>query len=78
MNDRSVRDHAAYAFWAFNSLGQGGEDISKMAEPMKKRKSGASGAGETPGESAEQPDVKDMMKQFGEMMKKKQQPQGGQ
>ena len=58
--------------------GQGGEDISKMAEPMKKRKSGASGAGEAPGESAEQPDVKDMMKQFGEMMKKKQQPQGGQ
>ncbi len=59
--------------------GQRGEDISKMAEETKKRKAGPGGAGETPGESAEQPDVKEMMKQFGEMMKKKQQqPQGGQ
>ncbi|MBI4003024.1 MAG: DUF4412 domain-containing protein [Nitrospira defluvii] len=58
--------------------GQGGEDISKMMEGMKRRKAGPSSAGEAPGESAEQPDVKEMMKQFGEMMKKKQQPQGGQ
>ena len=58
--------------------GQGGEDFSKMMEQMKKRKAAPSGAGEESIETAEpQPDVKDIMKQFGEMMKK-QQPQGGQ
>lgn len=56
---------------------EGNEDISKMVEEMKKRKAGPTGGAEAPGESAEQPDVKDLMKQFGEMMKKKQ-PQGGQ
>ena len=56
--------------------GQGGEDFSKMMEEMKKRKAGQGGAGEPSGEGGEQPDMKEVMKQFGEMMKKKQ--QGGQ
>lgn len=58
--------------------GQGGEDFSKMVEEMKRRKASPSGAAEVPGENAPQPDVKDLMKQFGEMMKKQQPPQGGQ
>ncbi len=58
---------------------QGSEDFSKMMEHMKKRKSETSGAEAAAGEGAEsQPDVKDMMKQFGEMMKKSQPPQSGQ
>ena len=49
-----------------------------MMEHMKKRKSETSGA-EAAGEGAEsQPDVKDMMKQLGEMMKKSQPPQSRQ
>ncbi len=54
---------------------QGGDDISKMVEQMKRRKAGPSGEGEAPDESAEQPDAKEMMKQFGERLKKKQLPQ---
>ena len=50
-----------------------------MMEHMKKRKSETSGAEAAAGEGAEsQPDVKDMMKQLGEMMKKSQPPQSGQ
>jgi hypothetical protein len=57
----------------------GSEDISKMMEQMKKHKSETSGAGAASGEGAEsQPDVKDLMKQLGEMMKKPQSTQGGQ
>lgn len=58
---------------------QGSEDFSKMMEHMKKRKSETRGAETAAGEGAEsQPDVKDMMKQLGEMMKKSQPPQSGQ
>ncbi|WHZ23762.1 MAG: hypothetical protein OJF47_002874 [Nitrospira sp.] len=53
--------------------GQAGEDFSKMAEEMKKRKAGQGTVAEPSGEGGQQPDVKEMMKQFGEMMKKKQQ-----
>lgn len=56
--------------------GQAGEDFSKMAEEMKKRKAGQGNVAEPSGEGGQQPDMKEMMKQFGEMMKKKQ--QGGQ
>lgn len=53
--------------------GQRGEDFSKMMEEMKKRKAGKGG---TSNGSAEQPDANEMMKKFGELMKKKQ--SGGQ
>lgn len=60
--------------------GRDGEDFSKLMEQMKKRKAASSNAEKVPSENAEaQPDLKDMMKQFGEMVKKKQQqPQSGQ
>lgn len=59
--------------------GEGGQDFSKMMEEIKKRKAARSGAGETTGESEPRPDMKEIMKQFGEAMKKQQpQPQGGQ
>ena len=58
--------------------GRDGEDFSKVMGQMKKRKAASSHAGEALGENAEaQTDMKDMMKQFGEMMKK-QQPQSRQ
>ena len=56
--------------------GQADEDFSKMAEEMKKRKAGQGNVAEPSGEGGQQPDMKEMMKQFGEMMKQKQ--QGGQ
>ncbi len=58
--------------------GQGGEDLSNMVENMKKRRASPDGGGAIPPGDAEQPDMKEMMKQFGEMMKKKQSSQGGQ
>ena len=53
--------------------GQGSEDFSKMMEQMKRRKNAPPGAGEGRGDGVE-PDVKDIMNQLGEMMKKQQQP----
>jgi hypothetical protein len=53
--------------------GQAGEDFSKMMEEMKSRKSGKGGV---PDGSAAQPDAAELIKKFGEMMKKKQ--SGGQ
>ncbi len=60
--------------------GQAGEDFSKMAEEMKKRKAGQDRAAEPSGEDERQPDLKELMKQLGDMMKKQQQSQqqGGQ
>ena len=58
--------------------GQGGDDFSKMAQEMKKRRASQSGAAAAAGENAPQTDVKDLMKQFGEMLKKQPPPQGGQ
>ncbi|MBS0184493.1 MAG: DUF4412 domain-containing protein [Nitrospira sp.] len=52
--------------------GQGGEDFSKIMEEIKKRKASRGGAGEPSGEGGEEPDMKEVMKQFGEMMKKRQ------
>ena len=58
---------------------EGGADVSKMIEEMKKRKAARGKAGEVPGGEEQPADVKDLMKQFGEAMKKQQsQPQGGQ
>ena len=59
--------------------GQGGADMSKMIEEMRQRKAARSKAGEAPGAGEQPPDMKELMKQFGEAMKKQQpQPQGGQ
>lgn len=59
--------------------GQGGADMSKMIEGMRQRKAARSKAGEAPGEGEQPPDMKELLKQFGEAMKKQQpQPQGGQ
>lgn len=59
--------------------GQGGADFSKMVEEMKKRKAARSKPGETSGDGEQPPDMKELMKQFGEAMKKQQpQPPGGQ
>jgi hypothetical protein len=52
---------------------QGGQDFSKMVEEMKKHKAAKGGMGETAADSEPQPDVKEMMKQFGEMLQKHQQ-----
>ncbi len=59
--------------------GQGGADFSKMIEEMKKRKAARSNIGEVPGDGEQPPAAKELMKQFGEAMKKQQpQSQGGQ
>jgi len=50
----------------------GGEDVQKRLEEMKKRRAGKDGAST----GGAKPDMSEMMKQFGEMMKKKQ--DGGQ
>ncbi|HMU31521.1 MAG TPA: DUF4412 domain-containing protein [Nitrospira sp.] len=58
---------------------EGGADVSKMVEEMKKRKAARGKPGEAPGGEEQPPDMKELMKQFGEAMKKQQsQPQGGQ
>ncbi len=58
--------------------GQGAADFSKMLEDMQKRKAARRGAGEPAGESGQQPDVNEIMKQLGEAMKQQpSQPQGG-
>lgn len=61
---------------AGGAQGHGGEDFQKMMEEMKKRKAeqgGTAGGQAGPGQQA---DPNEMMKQFGEMLKKRQ--QGGQ
>ncbi|HMZ56101.1 MAG TPA: DUF4412 domain-containing protein [Nitrospira sp.] len=58
--------------------GQGGADMSTMIEDMKKRRAERRKAREAPGEDEPQQDLKEMMKQLGEAMKKQQQQQGGQ
>lgn len=58
--------------------GQGGADFSKMMEEMKKRKAERGGAGETGGEGGQQADMKELMKQLGEAMKKQSPSKGGQ
>jgi hypothetical protein len=58
---------------------EGGADVSKMIEDMKKRKAARGKTGEVPGGDEQPPDMKELMKQFGEAMKKQQsQPQSGQ
>ena len=58
---------------------EGGADVSTMIEDMKKRKAARGKAGEGPGGDEQPPDMKELMKQFGEAMKKQQsQPQSGQ
>ena len=52
---------------------QGGQDFSNMVEEMKKRKAGKGAMGETTADGEPQPDVKEMMKQFGEILQKNQQ-----
>lgn len=53
--------------------GHGGEDFQKMMESMKKRKAEQGGTAGGQGGSIQQPDANEMMRQFGEMMKKRQQ-----
>ena len=84
--DKKILDAGLFAFpadWAKQNMsamqermkaareqkGQGSEDFSKMMEEMKKRKAGKGGISDG---SAEQPDANEMLKKFGEMMKKKQ------
>ncbi|HNV25847.1 MAG TPA: DUF4412 domain-containing protein [Nitrospira sp.] len=58
---------------------EGGADVSKMIEELKKRKASRGKSGEAPGGDEPAPDMKELMKQFGEAMKKQQpQPQRGQ
>lgn len=57
--------------------GKGAPDFSTMIEDMKKRKAKRGATGDMAGEGEQPPDMKELMKQFGEMMKKQQsQPQG--
>lgn len=58
---------------------EGGADVSKMIEEMKKRRAARNKTGEAPGAEEQPPDMKELMKQLGEAMRK-QQPQspGGQ
>lgn len=58
--------------------GQGSVDMSQMIEDMKKRRAERRKANEASGEAEPQQDLKEMMKQLGEAMKKQQQQQGGQ
>ena len=59
--------------------GEEGQDFSKMMEEIKKRKAARGRIGEPTVESGPPPDMKEIMKQFGEAMKKQQsQPQDGQ
>jgi hypothetical protein len=52
---------------------QGGQDFSKIVEEMKKRKAAKGAMAETPADGEAQPDVKEMMKQLGEMLQRNQQ-----
>jgi hypothetical protein len=54
----------------------GGEAFQRKLQEMKERRAAQGGAAGTQGSSASQQDVNDMMKQLGDMMKKRQ--QGGQ
>ncbi|MCW5797179.1 MAG: conserved exported protein of unknown function [Nitrospira sp.] len=56
---------------------EGEADVSKMIEERKKRKAARGKTGEVSGRDEQPADMKELMKQFGEAMKK-QQPQGGQ
>lgn len=56
--------------------GQGGADLSKMIEDMKKRRAARGKRGTPSGEGEPQPDLQELMKQLGEAMKQQQQ-QGG-
>ena len=59
--------------------GQGNADMSKMLEEMKKRRAARSSTGEAAGEGDPPTELKELMKQFGEAMKKRPpQPQDGQ
>lgn len=57
--------------------GQSGADLSQMIETMKKRRAARGKGGDAAGEGDPPPDLREMMKQLGEAMKKPQ-PQGGQ
>ncbi|MCE7977012.1 MAG: DUF4412 domain-containing protein [Nitrospira sp. NTP1] len=58
---------------------EGGEDVSKMIEEMKKRKAARGKAGDAPGGDEQPAEMKELMKQLGEAMRKQQsQPRGGQ
>ncbi|MBA5861820.1 MAG: DUF4412 domain-containing protein [Nitrospira sp. CR1.1] len=58
---------------------EGGADVSKMIEDMKTRKAARGKSAEAPGGDEPPPDLKELMKQLGEAMKKQQPPsQGGQ
>ncbi len=58
--------------------GQGGGDFSEMAEEMKKRKASRGDPPAAAGGNAPQTDVKELMKQFGEMLKNQPPSPGGQ
>ena len=53
--------------------GHGGEDFQKMMEEMKKRKTEQGGTAGGQGGPNQQPDANEMIRQLGEMMKKRQQ-----
>lgn len=58
---------------------EGGEDVSKMIEEMKKRKAARGKAGDAPGGDEQPAEMKELMKQLGEAMRKQPpQPRGGQ
>ena len=53
--------------------GGGGEELQRMMQEMKKRRAERNAAAKGRSDEASQPDVNEMIKQFGEMMKKRQQ-----
>lgn len=58
---------------------EGGADVAKMIEEMKKRKAARGKTGDASGGDEQPPDMKELMKQLGEAMKKQQAPpQSGQ
>jgi hypothetical protein len=58
---------------------EGGADVSKMIEDIKKRKAARGKPGEVSGGEEQPPDMNALMRQFGEALKKQQPPsQGGQ
>lgn len=58
---------------------KGGPDLSKMIEEMKKRKAARGKRSDAPGGEGPQPDLKELLQQFGEAMKQPQgQPRGAQ
>jgi hypothetical protein len=74
--DYTKMDREALMRAAGGAAGGSGEELQRMMQEMKKRRAERSAATEGQAGEVPQPDVNDMMKQFGDMLKKRQ--QGGQ